>query len=87
MSRCTPDSVRNLLNHVKADVVNFVHVRSLAVNMNFMVGSLNFNANGSVEFKSVAAIDSVSTFSSMLPSEMRSRVGDSTDRGRSIQGD
>jgi len=43
VSRCTPESVKNLLNAVKNDVVDFVMVRGQALNLNFLVGSLNFN--------------------------------------------
>jgi len=89
VSRCTPDSVKNLLAAVKMDVVDMVHVRGINLNLNFMVGSLNFSSQGSAEFKSVAASDTVSNFSSMLPADMRSRAGDScADRGlRAMQHD
>jgi len=70
-----------LLSAVKADVVDFVMVRGIMLNLNFMVGALSFNSQGNVEFKSAAAHDTVSTFSSMLPSELRSKAGESTDRG------
>jgi len=88
VSRCTPESVKSLFAAVKADVVEFVHVKGNMVSMNFMVGALNFNATGSVEFKSSAAQDAVSSFSSMLPSEMRSRAGTEYERGlRAMQAD
>jgi hypothetical protein len=51
-----------------------------------MVGQLSLNASGSAEFKSGnACIDTMSTFTSMLPADMRSHVG--SDVGdRSIRG-
>ena len=88
VSRCTPDSVKSLFAAVKADVVDFVHVRGNMVSMQFMVGALCFNATGSVEFKSSAALDTVSSFSSKLPSEMRSKAGSEYERGiRAMQAD
>jgi len=88
VSRCTPDSVKSLFAAVKSDVVEFVHVRGNMVNMNFMVGSLAFGATGNVEFKSSTALDAVSSFSSMLPSEMRSKAGSEYERSiRSMQTD
>ena len=86
--RVTPDSVKSLLGAVKTDVVEFVHVRGLTLNLNFMVGSLTLTAQGTVEFKSAAALDAVSNFSSMLPADMRSRASDGADRGlRAMQHD
>lgn len=68
------------MNAVKTDVVDFVHVRNLSLNLNFMVGQLLLSSQGSVEFKSVCATDASSNFSSMLPADMRSRVGEGSDR-------
>jgi len=79
--RCTPESVKSLLSAVKSEVVDFVHVKGHTLNLNFMVGSLTFSASGSVEFKSVNAADTVSNYSQMLPADMRSKVGDVTNRG------
>lgn len=65
-----------------------MHVRGLQLTLNLMVGQLQFNANGSVEFKSASAQDTVSNFSAMLPLDMRSKAGDVTDRGlRAMQAD
>jgi len=72
---------------VKADVAEFVHVRNYMLSLNMMVGSLNFSPTGSVEFKSVAAHDAVSSFSSMMPSEKRSRYGDTIERELKTNGD
>jgi len=73
---------------VKNEIVDFVHVRGLQLQMNLMVGQLHFSASGSVEFKSASAQDLVSNFSAMLPFDMRSKVGDGTDRSfRAMQAD
>ena len=61
--RVTPESVKSLLSAVKTEVVDFVHVRGLTMNLNFMVGSLTFQSSGSVEFKSTCAADAVSNYS------------------------
>ena len=81
--------MKSLLLNVKSDIVDLVHVRGLTLNLNFMVGNLTLNSQGSVEFKSAAALDNVSNFSSMLPPDMRSRIGtDGADRGlRAMQVD
>jgi len=42
--RCTPESVKSLLSTMKNDIVDFVHVRNLMLNLNFTIGSLNFTA-------------------------------------------
>lgn len=50
-----------------------------------MVGTLHLSSNGSAEFKSVnAAADVTSTYTSMLPADMRSSAYDTrsmADRG------
>lgn len=82
--RCTPESVKSLLSAIKSEVVDFVLVRGFSLNLNFMVGSLTFTSAGSVEFKSASAMDTTSTFSAMLPSDMRSKAGD-TGTERSLR--
>jgi hypothetical protein len=78
--------VKGLLTRVKDDVIDFVKNKNHSLNLNFMVGQLSLNASGSAEFKSGnACIDTMSTFTSMLPADMRSHVG--SDVGdRSIRG-
>jgi hypothetical protein len=65
--------VKSLLQAVKSELVDFVHVKGHAINLNFGVGALTFNAAGCVEFKSAAAMDTASTFSTM---DVRSKTGD-----------
>lgn len=80
--------MKSLLSAVKADVVDFVHVRGLPLNLNFMVGKLIFTATGAVEFKSTSAMDTVSNFSETLPIDCRSKAGDDLNRGfRAMQQD
>lgn len=78
--------MKGLLTRVKDDVIDFVKNKNHSLNLNFMVGQLSLNASGSAEFKSGnACIDTMSTFTSMLPADMRSHVG--SDVGdRSIRG-
>lgn len=87
VAHVTPESVRSLINTVKADVADFVLIRGNMLNINFTVGSLTFSPTGSVEFKSAAALDAVSSFSSMMPSEKRSRYGGDTERELKTNGD
>lgn len=72
--------MKALLNTVKSESVDLVHVKGHALSLNFMVGQLMFSSAGSVEFKSAVASDTVSNFSS-LASDLRSQVGNGTDRG------
>jgi len=54
-----------------------------------MVGQLSLASSGTAEFKSGnAGIDHMSTFTSMLPSDMRSQLTDAGDRAiRGMQSD
>jgi hypothetical protein len=66
-------------------VIDFVKNKNHSLNLNFMVGQLALNASGSAEFKSGnACVETMSTFTSMLPADMRSHVSDAGDR--SIRG-
>jgi hypothetical protein len=79
--RCTPESVKNLLARAKEDIMDLVRNRNLAVNLNFMVGQLNLSAQGVVEFKSGNAnLDNMSTYTSMIPNDMRSNVSNGIER-------
>lgn len=66
-------------------MIDFVKNKNHSLNLNFMVGQLGLNAAGSAEFKSGNAnVETMSTFTSMLPADMRSHASELGDR--SIRG-
>ena len=53
--------------------MDFIQNKGFNLTLNFMIGTLNLSNKGGAEFKSVnASTDAQSTFTSMLPSDMRS---------------
>jgi uncharacterized membrane protein YoaK (UPF0700 family) len=68
--------------------MDLVKNKNHAVNLNFMVGTLSLSSQGSVEFTSgKASSDAMSTYTSMIPADLKSNVSEIERSVRGMQND